>query len=440
MSLDVRPIAGLRFNPARFTDLSALTAPPYDVIAPDLRARLAAEPNNIVHVDLPVRGNETGDYADAEEGPYRRAAEWLAARQADGVLVRDSAPAFYVYTQEFRSGGRAHTRTGLIGRVRLAEFDEGLVLPHEQTFSGPKRDRLLLMRHTAVQLSPIFGLFADPGNRVLGPLAGSAKWEQTATDVFGVVHRVAGIRDPEEIARLGAALADKQVYIADGHHRYETALNYRRELRESGRIAAADPEHPANFCLFVLVSMDDPGLIIQPTHRVLRWPTEPGPDTFEELLRSCGNVQQTRVNGDTLDRLEDVLNRPGMAGHVGVYHAGADIAWDWRPDTDDPLAKTSPARAAAWRRLDVAVLHELLLNQVLSALSPAPARVEIRYVHQAREAAELCRTDGFHAAFILRPTPLAALREVTAARELMPQKSTYFYPKLLTGLVLNPLG
>jgi len=444
---EIRPIQGFRYDPARWADTSALTAPPYDVIGPDLRAKLeAASEQNIVRADLPARSGT--DFTSAsggdEEGPYRKSAELLKKWIADGVLVRDKQPAIYIYTQTYTVAGKTHTRVGIISRVRLAEFSEGEILPHEQTFSGPKRDRLLLMRATGMQLSPIFGLYPDDSDSVVGPLRSALgtpalPWEQTATDVYGVVHRIAPIRDAAGIERIRKEMATRKIYIADGHHRYETALNYRRELIAAGKLKADDREHPANFIYFVNVSMSDPGLIIQPTHRVLKWSAEPGPDTVEELLKSCGTVRETQASGDSLGRLEARIAEPDMAGHIAVYHAGADVAWLWKPDSADPLASIAPTRPPAWRALDIAVLHELLLNRVFTAVSASPDKPQIKYVHQADEAVALCRKEGFQVAFILRPTPLQALRDVTAAKDVMPQKSTYFYPKMLTGLVLNPV-
>jgi uncharacterized protein (DUF1015 family) len=440
MPLDVRPLQALRYDPARFKDISDLTAPPYDVINADMRAALLAKsPHNIVAADLPQKsGTDFAAGVGDEEAPYRKSAELLAGWQAAGVLVRDREPRMHLYTQEFTVGGVTRVRTGLLCRIRLAEFGEGVIRPHEQTFSGPKRDRLLLTRATKTQLSPIFGMFPDPTNAVLGPLADLMKSpEQTATDVFGVTHRTAPL-PAAEVERVRSVLADKTLYIADGHHRYETALNYRRELIESGKMRPDDADHPANYVQFVIISMHDPGMIIQPTHRLLKWKRTPSSGTLISALQSVGTVTPTKRWAADFAGLDADINAPGMEGAIGVYITASDQCLIWKPSNADPLASVAPDKSPAWRRLDVAVLHELIINRAIK--EAWPDEFEISYPHDAATARELTTAGDRHIAFLLRPTPMEALIAVTGAREVMPQKSTYFYPKMLTGLALNPVG
>lgn len=451
MPLDARPLDGYRYDPARFPDASDVTAPPYDVINAAMRERLTARsPANIVHADLPLKsGTDFAAGVTDEEAPYRRSADLLAGWIREGTLVRDPRPFVLAYRQEFTVGTARHVRSGVMLRVRLAEFSEGVVLPHEQTFSGPKRDRFLLTKATGLQLSPIFGLYADPGDEVLGPLRAkfddrTARGRQTATDVFGVRHEVVPVDDPAALARLQAALAARTVTIADGHHRYETALNWRRELIATGRMKADDREHPANFCLFVLVGLADPGLLVLPTHRVARW-SQPVPgDAIRDKLAAAGSLTRSNLAPEQLAAFEADLFTPANKGAVGLWFPTEKSVWTWRPTSADPLAPHTPERSPAWRSLDVAVLHELILNRLLAAPTPTAGKVELQYPHSAPEAlttgAAADRVRAADVVFLLRPTPVESLHAVTAARELMPQKSTYFYPKLLTGLVINPVS
>ena len=413
----VEPFAGLRYNPALCPDLSAVTAPPYDVIGPALHADLLAEPRNIVHVDL-----NPGDPATR----YETAAAILAGWCAEGVLVRDDQPALYVYEQQYDWGGELLTRRSILARVRLEPLGTGHIHPHERTFSGPKEDRFRLTVATRCVLSQHLGVYPDTANEVIGLLAAATNRapDMTARGRDGVLNRLWVVTDPALHATVSAALADRDIFIADGHHRYETMLRYRDHLAADGSLA---DDHPAQYTSFVLVGSGDPGLCVMPTHRVVSgWPSD-----FGAVLALPG-FTATRLDLDPRDAeaLEAAVaawpvEAVGLLTRDGVTLLQPDPAL---------LDRESADLTPALRQLNVAVLHRLVLPRLETLGQP-----QIAYVHRVDEAlAGLA--EGAQAAFLLRATPLEAVLDVALAHELMPQKSTYFYPKVLTGLVLYPVG
>ncbi|HEY3242986.1 MAG TPA: DUF1015 domain-containing protein [Phycisphaerae bacterium] len=411
---EISPFAAIRYRFDRAGgDVSALLAPPYDVLdAADKEALLARHRRNIAAIDLPhVPPREAGPRA-----VYEQAGHTLESWLREGTLVREPVPALYAYQQLFEHGGRRYTRRMFIARVRLVPFSQGSVLPHEETFGGPKEDRLALMRATRCNLSPIFGLFNDPGDTVGQAFAPAVA---RAPDAFGTLERVENrlwiVTDAATIQTVQNALADRKVYIADGHHRYATALLYRDELTAAAPLA---PDHPANFVMFVLVSMDDPGCLILPYHRVLT-----GAGVSAERLLQTWSAGVARA----ADGPPDLVLFDPRAGEIELRF------------TDRArLAKLAPQKSAAWRQLDTAYLHRYLLDEALPAGWSGPLPT-VQYVKSADDARDLASAEN-GVALLLRATPLAQLRAVSEAGDLMPQKSTYFYPKLATGLTINPLS
>ncbi len=421
----IRPFRAIRYT-AR--DLAALLAPPYDVLTADDKATLLRrDRRNFVAVDLPHVPPKSAGPDSAYQDAARTIDTWLA----DGTLQRDPLPAIYVYHQRYQHDGERFLRRMFFARLRLEPFGSGSVFPHEQTFGGPKEDRLALTRAARANLSPIFGLYEDPGNAVAGMLAAQIGSEPIAHGTLdGVDNRLWALTDPHAIADVQRLLADRPTFIADGHHRYGTALLYRDAFaREHGQ---PPPEHPIHYVLCVFCAMDDPGLLILPTHRV---------------LHEARGFTAARLAGDAMLRVDPLpvasadacvheLARRGPQA-VGFWSAGERAFFAVQPADPGILDPLEPQRSPAWRRLGLAFLHRYLIDEVMA--KRLGVQSGISYLKSAADAvsaaaaAEAC-------AFLLQPTKMSELRAVCQAGDLMPQKSTYFYPKLASGLLINPLA
>ncbi len=436
----VKPVRGIELNLPDGSDISTRIAPPYDVLDETSKAALLArDARNIVAVDLPHLPPKTV----GPDATYEKAGDLYRRWQAEGTFRAAAAPAMYAYRQTFTAKGQTFRRLGLIADTALLPFGKspdgrGGIFPHEQTFGAPKEDRLKLMRASRAQLSPVFGLYSDPQRQVSGLLAEAmAKpatfHARTAND--DVLHEAWRITESEKLDALSQALRDKDVFIADGHHRYTTALNYRAEIEaRSGKLPT---DHPANFCLFVLVAMQEPGMIVLPTHRVLGGMAGFMFERFTSAAQAAG-IRIEPFSGTDLAALERAL--PGKGPHaMGLYHAGSlHIA----TTTDaDPLARDFPKRVAAWRQLDVAVVQHLLVERVCQPTFAAgkPEGITWKFPHTLADLKSITDGPDFQLGVIVQPTPLESVRQVSEAGELMPQKSTFFYPKLATGIVVHPL-
>ncbi len=417
---DVQPFPALHYDLARVGSLQDVTAPPYDVIDAAQRAELLSRsPFNVVEIDLPQGG--------PDEDPYAHAASTLEDWVLEGILSQDHEPALWGLTQEYVApDGSRHTRHAILARVRVEDYGPGRVRPHERTQPGPKQDRLDLTRATRHNLSPIFSLTSSDAWPRLDAATAGGPWGEV-TDDDGTVHRVWRVTDPAVHEAVAAELADAELLIADGHHRYETARAYRDEVGGDG---------PHNYTLMALTALDDPGLTVFPTHRLLSGLAD-DPDKREHLregLRELFEIEE--VGDEELDPAgEEGL---GVFGYVDAHHR--------RPtrlrlkDTAE-LDRMLEGRPEAYRRLDVAILETLVLKGILG-MSEADI-AEKRGIGYAKSIPEVTSQLGegkYDAAFVLRPTPVEQVREVAATGETMPPKSTYFFPKILSGIVFNPLS
>ncbi|MFO7311502.1 MAG: DUF1015 domain-containing protein [Bacillota bacterium] len=437
--MDIKPFRGLRYA-AGAGALASLIAPPYDVIDAAERQRLAAQsPYNIVRVDLPDDG-----YSQAAA----RLNHWIAA----GVLERETCPAFYAYRQTYRgAGGEVLVRWGLMGMVRLAAYGEGVVYPHERTLAKPREDRLQLLRATRTHLSPVFGLHFGATRSLDDLLASvcSGPPAMAVDDRDGVEHRMWVLTDPDVLAAVQAALTPARIVIADGHHRYETALAFRDEERaRRGLVPGAAATGAAssgddagwNYVLMVLVDLGSRGLTVLPTHRILRAVDGLAADELVRRLATAFALEPVELAGRApAAALSASLAALGPDPGFAVY-TGAGRGWVARLTDRDGWQKATADKPDAWRALDVTVLHGLALP--LGAGLDAAAQGSGVYLAYTRDAAEAVaavdRGEGL-AAFLVRPTPPEAVRDIALAGHAMPQKSTYFYPKLLTGLVMAQL-
>jgi uncharacterized protein (DUF1015 family) len=416
---DVQPFRALHYDPDVVGPLANVVAPPYDVIDAGQRAELIARSQfNVVAVDLP----------NVEPDPYKAAGELFGDWQRRGALVRDAEPALWAHTQDYTGpDGLARTRRGFFCRVRIEDYGAGRVRPHERTHPGPKEDRLRLTRATRANVSPIFSLYSDPDDaawRALAPATEQKPWADI-TDADGTVHRLWRVSDAGVIAAVQSATRDAELLIADGHHRYETMQAYAEEV-------GGDGEH--RYILMCLVALEDPGLTVFPTHRLIGGLDEERRDALARALTRDFDITDVPV--------EEIAPTPG----VGPLQLGYFNARDGRAlrltIKDQAIADAAlPGRSEAYRHLDTGVLETLVLKNALGYSDDDIAHFNgLFYARDTAEALTMVRSGEYDAAFLMRPTPVGQVRDVAAAGENMPPKSTYFYPKLLTGVLFNPLA
>ncbi|MGE0480273.1 MAG: DUF1015 domain-containing protein [Phycisphaerae bacterium] len=425
---NVRPLRAIRYANAAGRDLGARLAPPYDVLDQrDKDALLARDPRNFVKLDLPhVPPKVAGPPA-----AYAAAADTLRSWLADKTLVRDDRESIYVYHQTYTHGSETYVRKMFFARLRLEPFGTGAVFPHEQTFGGPKEDRLCLMRATAANLSPIFGLYEDATNQVAQRLEQALGPEPAAHGTLdGVENRLWVVSDTAAIADVTRLMSAKAIYIADGHHRYGTSLIYRESLKAEG--AALPAEHPANYTLCVFCAMEDAGLLILPTHRAL-----PGVRVTAAQLQADGELAVGLLEANDADGALRAVAQLGPQA-LGAYLAGENRYVSIRPKRADLLDALEPKHSLAWRRLALSFLHAYLLDRVVTPKLNAGRAPDVHYIKSASAAIDDVSPTG-GTAFLMQPTTMEELRAVCQANDLMPQKSTFFFPKLASGLVINPL-
>jgi uncharacterized protein (DUF1015 family) len=415
---EVRPLSALHYNLAAIPDLADVVAPPYDVIDAARRERLLARsPFNVVEIDLPI--------APGGGDPYEHAAETLEEWELQGILTADREPALWALTQDYEGpDGSRHTRRGLLCKVRVTPYGPGLVRPHERTQPGPKADRLRLTEATRHNMSPIFSLHPGDAWRHVEGYTRAEPWAEV-TDDDGTINRVWRVDDADAHRAVAAELAEAELLIADGHHRYETARTYADAIGGDG---------PHRYTLMALVSLEDPGLTVFGYHRLL---TDVGESSKQEALRDA-LLSTFDVEEVPLEQLDPAgEDGVGVFGYVDAHHRKG-----FRLRLRDPgaLETVIPGTSEAYRTLDAAILETLILRDGLGmSAEDVEAKRGIAYTASAEDA--LASLDGdTDALFLMRPTPVEQVRAVADAGETMPPKSTFFYPKLLTGLVFNPLS
>jgi uncharacterized protein (DUF1015 family) len=418
---DVQPLRALHYDLDVTGQFDYVAAPPYDVIDPDQREALAARsPYNVVHVDLPVPAQEGDD-------PYERAARLLASWRAAGAVVRDDAPALWELAQEYRTpDGRRHVRHGFFARVRVQEYGPGTIRPHERTHPGPREDRLRLTRATRTNLSPIFSLYPDPSGAVREALQTGREGEPFGelTDAQGTVDRLWRVSDPRAIAIVEQTLADAELLIADGHHRYETARVYADEVGGEG---------PHRYVLMCLVALEDPGLTVLPTHRLVRGLDSAKQEALATALRRDFELEEIQP---------DALPPPASGGPLQLGYIDSHFQRAFRLTLRDQAIADAALQghSDAYRHLDTAVLEALVLKDALGLDDEAIDHLDgLGYARNDDEALALVGSGEYDAAFFMRGTPIEQVRAIAASGENMPPKSTFFHPKVPTGLLFNPL-
>ena len=437
----IYPFRAWRYNPAAVR-LEDVVTQPYDKITPAMQqAYYQRSPYNLVRIILGLP--EPGD---AERGPnvYSRAARDFSAWCERGVLAQESAPCIFAYSQRFKVPGTevVKERRGFIALGKLHDYSEQVVFRHEQTLSKPRSDRLNLLKATRAHFGQIFMLYSDPVGgieKILYDGAGPAETE--VTDEYGVMHRLWKIIDPQAIRKLTAAMADKKLIIADGHHRYETALSYCKEhatavqsKKAAGAAVLPQPEFPESAAMITFVNMDSGGLVILPTHRVVHSLVNFDPAAFVRSAEAFFQVEKLGAS-DAAGSIALLGQQPGTA-FVAVTRAGAFLL----RAKPEPVAAALARLPERQRQLDLSCLHSIVLDRLLGLdAEKVREQTNIRYLRGASEAVEQVRGGEADVAFLTKPVTMEQLREVALAGEVMPQKSTDFYPKLLSGLTIYAL-
>lgn len=433
----VLPFCGYRYNLDKVPDMYSVTAPPYDIISPEEQKALYDRSEcNIVRVDFGV--DQSGD--NETQNRYQRSGDQLAAWVRDQILIPEEEPAFYIYEQIFSLGTEkpSHSLKGLIARVQLEEFSKKIVLPHEETISKAKQDRLNLMKTTKANLSSIYSLYLDEDKAIAGLIESQSDREPDVSFVSGenITQNIWVIRDAEVNQKISDLFEAKQLFIADGHHRYETALNYRnwRHEQEGTPVGGADYDS----IMMTLVSIDDSGLFVFPTHRMIR-----GLENFDEVLLvglltdhfSVSKIYFTE--GDYAEIITEKLSNSMDETQFALY-TGGNYYYLLELKDISCMDSLIEGKSTVYKHLDVTVLHTLILESFMGIdAENMKEQKNLTYTRDAKEAIEEVKNGRFDCSFIINPTKVSEIREIALANEKMPQKSTYFWPKLLTGLVVN---
>lgn len=442
---EIVPFRALRYNPRFVPDLKLVVAPPYDVISPEAQERYhARHPHNVVRLIL----SKEGEAGTPDRDRYARAARTFAAWQAEGILARDPQPGIYVSEQEFSLGAEHRLRRrGFMALVRLARYEEKIVFPHERTFAKYREDRLRLMRACPANLDPVFGFYPGPDDPIRAILDRCMEADPRVqlVDEDGIGHRMWILREPAGVAELARAFRDRPIIIADGHHRYETALSFRDERGGQGpRSAGSGPGRLHDFVLMYLVSAEDPGLVILPTHRVIRQRPALARDDLRRALERHFRLEVFPLDpGNPVLSLRialaDIHRRRREAVAFGLYAGGAEVLLLELADATVGRDLVAAGHSPEFARLDVAVLHRVVIEKILGIQPTGQADDSIQYTRDEGQALAAVASGEAHLALFQNPPRVAQVQAVALAGERMPQKSTFFYPKVLSGLVINPL-
>ena len=438
---DISPFHGIRFNPEKITELADVVTPPYDVISEDMqKAYYEKHPYNVIRLDknMPTE-NDT-----PEDNPHTRAAGHFQKWLAENILVRETEPALYITTVRFEIDGQPVERTGLIGAVRLEPFSSGVILPHEETFSKVKSERLALMKACHANFSHIFSVYADQGaaSGIINAAIENAAPIQAFTDDAGHEHRVWKIADPETQVKLQNVLKNRRLFIADGHHRYETALNYRQWIKDN--VENFDDNHPANFIMMYLCAVEDPGLTILPTHRLLSGISEGAQKKLLADAEDYFDITSISVSGGDPEAALGKLSGKMKAEHknhvLGLVMRSEPAYYFLRLKKGVMESLFGGEIPAPLLGLDVTVLTHLVLIKLMGFDKKSlDNEALIHYTSRDDDAVQSVHKGENDIAFILNPPSNDQVRLIAEAGYTMPRKTTFYYPKVVTGQVMNRL-
>ena len=437
---EIRPFKGLRYNTKRIK-LEEVITEPYDRIPPPLQEEYYRK--NLYNVARIILGKDD-DPEHPGKDKYQRAKVYLDKWESEGILIREDQNALYLYEQEFKVGNEQKKRIGLIARVKLEEFSSRKILPHEKTFPKHKIDRLNLLRATNTNTGQIFLLYKDDNKNVSQAIKKALVKAELGTDVRdedNFHHLLWVIKDREAIRAIQEAMADRVLIIADGHHRYETSLNYRKEVIE--KIEEVKGNEPFNYMMMTLFPLDDPGLVILPTYRLVRGLDKLSDEGFKKLFHLYFEISEIDCpNTSDLSIPEEAQKRVLEGTHTfAAYVSKLKKFFIFRLKSEDILdSEFTEEKSKEWKYLDVAILHSLIIDK-LEALSSEPFSLEnnVSYIRKLDQGIKKVFDGEYQMIFLLKPVSLFQIRQVVENGELMPQKSTDFFPKLKSGLVMNPL-
>lgn len=432
----VVPFKGFRYNTEKFSNLDSVTAPPYDIVSADgVQELYNKDEYNIERIDNGMDFDSDTD----DNNRYTRSGDYLSKWINEQALIRESDDAFYIYEQIFslNDGKPAHSLKGIISLVQLAEFSENIILPHEETISKAKDDRLKLMRETAANTSPIYSLYLDEEETIARLIEANSEGEPDISFMAADVKQNLWIvKDKEVLNRIIKLFANKKLYIADGHHRYETALNYRRERHEADGSGIGTKDY--DYIMMMLVSASNSGLFVFPTHRLVK-----NIDRFDEtmlvgfLTEDFSAAKIYFTEGDYASIITDKLAK-ALDDKLFALYTGGNYYYLLKLKNLAAADAAEPNKSEAYRHLDVTVLHKLILEKYLGIDEDnMKNQTNLVYMREAADAVAAVQSGEYQCAFLINPTKISEIRAVASAGEKMPQKSTYFWPKLITGLVLN---
>lgn len=430
---NIIPFVGLRYNQEKTVNLASVVTPPYDIIDDKAQARYYAEnPVNIIRLEYGLIFPDDDD----KNNRYTRAKKYLDRWLDEETLVPENKPSLYIYQQEFNGPKGKLIRNGFLCGLKVEEYAEGNILPHEETLSKPKADRLKLMEATQSNFSSIYGLYSDPESIVDTALFAQVEGRAPnieITDETGEIHRLWAIDDEKTIATVVGVIQEKKIYIADGHHRYETALEYSKQMRQAGHTGY-------DYVMITLVNLYDQGLVILPTHRVVGNIRNLKIDKLQAALTELFDVESFGP-GTELEAFTTELCKRGKKKHVFGMYTREKILYFLTVKNMTQAKKALPGdKSDAWKKLDVALLDNLVLDKLLGiGETERKNQDNLAYTRDESWAVDRVDKNEYQLAFILNPTKVEEVVAVAQAKDKMPQKSTYFYPKLITGLVINPL-
>ncbi len=434
---DIRPFNGIHYNPALVKDFAKVICPPYDIIPPQMQLELYGRNEfNFIRIE---HGRELPNDKDTDN-KYTRAAATLEQWLEEQILVADAVPCIYVDDHQFKHQGKTWHRRGIACRVKLEEWDKMIVRPHEGTLSRPKGDRLSLLWALKADTSPIMALYEDHNKRIAAALDAGSRGKPTfsVNNVDGESHRIWAISDENIIRQFSSSLANQPLYIADGHHRYESALNYQREKRTS--VKAAPGNQPFDFVMMTLIDFADTGLVILPAHRLVRGISQPSLDSLLTSLHTIFKVEELpseKVSGQA--QIDELI--AGNTGEVKLLMCGPGKEHFFRLTLTDftPIKSMIPHfHSELYQTLDVSIVDHVILEELLG-LTHEAAGTYIDYTNDAPEAIKRVREQEYQLAIIVNPVKPQAIKSIADSGDRMPRKSTYFYPKVPAGLTLYRL-